>query len=213
LPLDHAQTLDQIMRGLAVDCVRTFGGRVVDQGKARGLILETKSFAEFFQRIALEYIAQEVIRRRITQIADTTRAQIVRAITRGQEAGDSVEAIAKAIADNVAGIARMRGRVIARTETHGAANAGADAAARSTGLTLRKEWLSAVDIRTRRFSDNDEYDHLSMNGQTVGQDQPFVMPWRKGDPIQVMFPGDPSLPAAAVINCRCAVSHIVDDGF
>jgi uncharacterized protein with gpF-like domain len=78
---------------------------------------------------------------------------------------------------------------------------------------MRKEWLSAVDLRTRRIGDGDEFGHLSMNGQTVDMDQPFAMPKRDGTTIQAMFPGHPDLPASAVINCRCAVAHIVDDGF
>jgi hypothetical protein len=213
LPLDHQQTLAQIFEGLASTAVATFGGRIVDQGKARGLVLETKGFAEFFQRIALEYIQGEAIRQRITLIAETTRSQIVRQITRGQEDGLGINEIAKGIADNTGSISRGRGRLIARTETHGAANAGADAAARSTGLTMQKEWLSAVDLRTRRISDGDEFGHLSMNGQTVDMDQPFAMPKRDGTTIQAMFPGHPDLPASAAINCRCAVAHIVDDGF
>ena len=36
------------------------------------------------------------------------------------------------------------------------------------------------------------------------------MPWRYGDPIMCDLPGDPSLPPAASINCRCAVAHVVN---
>ena len=93
----------------------------------------------------------------------------------------------------------MRGALIARTETHGAANYGADGAARATGLKLRKEWVSAEDERTRES-------HRLADGETVGMDQAFNV-----DGERLMYPGDPSASAGNVINCRCAVSHIVDD--
>jgi hypothetical protein len=50
-----------------------------------------------------------------------------------------------------------------------------------------------------------------MDGQTVDMDQPFQMPHITGDFVQCQFPGDPSLPAAASINCRCASVQAVKD--
>ena len=155
---------------------------------------------EFFRRLALDYIGLEMIRRRITSVAETTRQQIVNQITRGQQAGEGIDDIAKRIAGNVGIISRHRGALIARTETHGAANYGADGAARATGLKLRKEWVAAEDERTRP-------DHNEANGQIVDMDQAFDV---GGEAL--MYPGDPAGSAGNIINCRCAVSHVVDDG-
>jgi hypothetical protein len=211
LPIDHAQIMAQIYQQMTLMAVEVFGGRIVDQGKSRGLLLETKSFADFFRRLAADYVGREAIRRRITSVSETTRTAIVTQITRGQSEGLGTESIAKLISDAIFGVSRQRGALIARTETHGAANYGADGAARATGLKLRKEWVSAKDDRTRDT-------HRLANGQTVDMDQPFriAIPLDQrtigGDEFELMMvPGDPTASAGNVINCRCVVSHLVDD--
>lgn len=196
----HERRVSDEFQDLAQTMVEAFGERIVDQGKALGLVIERKEgFAEFFQRLAEEWVGLEAVRRRITSIADTTRADIVRAIAAGQRDGLGTSAIAKNISDRVSAISRMRGALIARTETHGAANYGADQAARATGLKMRKEWVAAEDARTRR-------DHAQADGQIVDMDDPFRV---GGD--RLMYPGDPSGRAAQTINCRCSVAHVVDD--
>lgn len=209
----HAKNIREIYLTLARDSVRAFGGRVLVQGKAHGMKLETKiDFAALFEAFAQLYVNMESVRRRITSVSETTRKSIVDIVARGQRDGLPVISIAQNIRDEIPGISTRRGALIARTETHGAANFGADKAARETGLKLRKEWLSVTDARTRRFSDGDKYNHVAMDGQTVDMDEPFLMPVRNGTELPCMFPGDPTLPGAASINCRCAVAHMVDDG-
>ena len=198
LPESHAQNLTRIYQGLVEISVEVFGERVITQGKSLGLILEQKSFKEFFQRLALQYIGLEAVRRRITSVSEATRSQIIAQIVAGQNAGESVSEIAKRIATAIPSISRQRGALIARTETHGAANFGADGAARETGLDLRKEWVAAHDERTRSS-------HAEADGQIVHMDQPFTVGGEK-----LMYPGDPAGSGSNVINCRCSVSHIVD---
>ena len=92
--------------------------------------------------------------------------------------------------------------MIARTETHGAANYGSDEAAKQTGLPLSREWISAQDERTRET-------HREANGTTTSMDGTFKV----GD-AELAFPGDPDGGAdypEEVINCRCTVAYIVDD--
>lgn len=198
LPASHAQAITSIYKEMAALSIEVFGERVVDQGKCSGLVLETKSFKEFFLRLASEYLDLEMIRRRITNVAETTRQQIINQLKLGQEAGEGVDAIARRISDNIPLISRQRGALIARTETHGAANYGADGAARATGLNVRKEWVSAEDERTRTA-------HVEANGQVVPIDQAFDVGGER-----LMFPGDPNGSGSNIINCRCAISHIVD---
>ena len=211
LPLDHVQIMAQIYQQMTLVAVEAFGGRIVGQGKSRGLLLETKSFKDFFRRLAAEYIGREAIRQRITRVSEYTRAEIVKKITRGQSEGLGTQAIARLIKEAIPGASLQRGARIARTETHGAANYGADGAARATGLKIRKQWVSAEDNRTRNS-------HNLANGQTVDMDQPFriAIPLDQrtigGDEFELMMiPGDDTASAGNVINCRCAVSHIVDD--
>lgn len=189
---------------------RAFGSRIVAQGKAAGLILETKiSFTDLFLSLATQWVNLEAIRRRITSVTETTRERIVRQVAAGQDDGLGVDAIAKRINKAVPKISRTRGALIARTETHGAANYAMHETAKTTGLDLVKEWVSVEDARTRNFGDDAEYNHVTMNGQQREMDEPFAMPWIGGDPIAIMFPGEAGKPGAATINCRCSVVHRV----
>lgn len=211
----HEADIRAIVQDIAGTAIRAFGERILEQGipaqrsavgpdgkiytpyGTRGI--ERKDFATTLARMAQRYAMLEAVRRRITDIADTTRAQIIRGIERGVAEGLGVAQTASFVRDLVPGLSRYRSALIARTETHGAANYGADAAARDTGLVLRKEWVAAADERTRE-------DHAAADGQIVGMDEPFLV---GGEALQ--FPGDPNGSAEQVINCRCAVAHIVMD--
>lgn len=215
LPIDHAGRMRAIYKEMADVSITAFGGRIVDQGKSQGLILERKDFAEFFERLALEYIESELVRQRIAFVSEATRAQIVQQVLAGQKEGLGVAEIAKNITDALPGMSRRRGALIARTETHGAANFGADQAARSTGLNLQKEWVSVDDGRTRDFGEGDgiidAFSHRAMDGVVAEMDQAFSVPDRFGGTEKMKYPGDPAGSAGNAINCRCAVSHIVKD--
>ena len=200
LPRDFRDRIEATYRQMAIASITTFGSRIMEQAKARGLKLETKeSFAQIMTRRALRFIEQEAIRRRITEVTETTRDQIIRAVRKGYEDGLGQRGTASYILDLVPQISSYRAEMIARTETHGAANYGSQEAAKQTGLPLSREWLAAADDRTRET-------HREANGQVVGMDDTF----RVGD-SDLAFPGDPSGPADEVINCRCAVGYIVDE--
>jgi uncharacterized protein with gpF-like domain len=194
----HYDSLVSIERQLAETAMAAFGGRILDQGKSAGLILEVKfNITTFFRDRAIAYVNQESIKKRITSIAEATRKQIVKALRIGVQGGlTKAEAIAK-IRKAGPSISRARAKVIARTETHAAANAGANDAAVETGLRLKKEWISVNDGRTRSA-------HSSANGKVVGMDEGFIVNGEK-----LRFPGDPNGSAANVINCRCALGHVV----
>lgn len=84
----------------------------------------------------------------------------------------------------------VRAERIARTETTGAFNAGAQQAYAEEGAGV-KQWLATPDDRTRE-------EHLEASGQCVPADQPFDV-----GGFSLQFPGDPSGPAELVVNCRC----------
>lgn len=210
VPPIRSDRFDAVYARMATAAVVAFGERIAEQA-------QRKSFADLMRRFALQYISGEAIRRRIVAIAETTRRQIINAIEKGYRDGLGQRAIAQGIRERAPEIANYRSQVIARTEVHGAANAGSMEAARQSGLPLRRVWVSVEDHRTRDFLDgNDgriaEFDHRSMNGQTRGMQEPFAMPRVDGTSIPAMFPGDPSLPPAACINCRCAIAYDVTLG-
>jgi len=196
---EHQRNIAEILERMAGASVRVFGARILEQGKAHGLVLERKDFASTLARLAQRYVAMEAFRRHITNITETTRAQIIRGIARGEAEGLGVAGVARFVRDLVPSLSVQRANLIARTETHGAANYGANGAAKETGLTIRKEWVSAGDGRTRD-------DHAEADGQIVGVDEMFDV---GGEGL--FYPGDPGGSAENIINCRCAVSHIVDD--
>lgn len=213
LPVDHERRLSDLFRGMALATVEASGERILGQGKAAGQRIETKDFAAFFQRLADEWIAAETIRQRITSIAETTRDQMIRLIQLGQSEGEGIDAIGRSISRSLPRISRQRAALIARTETHGAANYGADGAARATGLRLRKEWMAITDHRTRDFLEPDisDFSHRAMNGKTVAMDEMFQVP-RKGGGFELLaYPGALGGSPGNVINCRCATGHIVED--
>jgi hypothetical protein len=212
VPVDHEERLRAIYAELYATSIRTVGERILSPGQASaGLVLEVKSFAELFARLAFEFIALEVIRRRIRRVADATRAAIVNAVRRGQTEGDPLDVIARRLTRDVPAINRQRAAVIARTETHAAANHAANEAANASGLVLRKEWIPTQDHRTRDFLEPviSFFDHRSMAGQVVDNGAFFRVPSLAGVPELMLHPGDPNGSAGNVINCRCQLGHIV----
>ena len=88
----------------------------------------------------------------------------------------------------------------ARTIVTGAENKGRMDSyhrAEEDGIILEKEWLSAIDSRTRDW-------HAELNGKTAPIDEPFENSIGK-----IMFPGDPSADPANTYNCRCSMRSIV----
>jgi hypothetical protein len=133
---------------------------------------------------------------KVRQITDGTKRIIRRALVKGNELNEPPRVLAKRIRDDVGGeIGLRRAQVIARTETHTAANVGADSAASATGLQLEKEWGATEDHRTRPA-------HAAADGQRVPNSGVFVV---GGEAMR--FPGDPNGSAWNVINCRCVLLH------
>ena len=65
---------------------------------------------------------------------------------------------------------------------------------------MQKEWIASFDDRTRST-------HSEADGQIVMANDTFFV-----GGSQMMFPGDPSAPAAEVVNCRCSIAYIPIEG-
>jgi len=222
LAIDYPRGFEARMTALYLQmadaATRAFASRILDQGKSAGLITERKwgNFAQIMTRLAVSFIGMEAVRRRIVAVLETTRRHIYGAVQKGYEDGKAPREIAKDIREAAPAISRIRANVIARTETHAAANFGSNEAAKATGLPLRREWLAAHDKRTRTvdplIGDPDEFGHRQADGQKVGPDEPFLIPKKGGGTEALMYPGDPKGSAGNTINCRCTLGYIVDDG-
>lgn len=151
----------------------------------------------WFERLIRDWLAaQGLARARL--IAETARADVLRALQAGTDAGDGTEAIARRIR-KVSALSPWRAAVVARTETHQAAlYAQAEAAKRGAeeyGLRLEKVWLATLDHRTRDI-------HAAANGQAVPIGEKFTVGGELMD-----RPGDPSASAHNTVNCRCTLIH------
>lgn len=202
---EHFARIETITRQVAERAIAEFGRRMLNAPKAGPLPDHQKDFAETLLRFAAMFIAGEAFRRRIASVADTTRAQVITAVEQGFSAGLGQDGTGKLIRDLVPTLSRGRANLIARTETHNAANYGAVQAVRETGLDVRKEWIAALSERTR-------FQHAALSGKIVEQGEAFIAPAiRNNAAYQIAYPGDPSAPAYGTINCRCALSWITRD--
>lgn len=110
--------------------------------------------------------------------------------------GDSIPKISRRI-QNVQEMNKVSAVRSARTIVTGAENKGRQDSyekAEKDGILLKREWISAIDSRTRHA-------HALLNGQFAEVDKPFHS--ELGD---IMFPGDPHAAPANVYNCRCTLA-------
>jgi hypothetical protein len=122
------------------------------------------------------------------------------------EQGLGTDATARLIEKNILQewrrYAKFSSERIARTEVIAASNRGAVMGAESTGLRLRKIWLTALDDR-ERTAHRDMMSGDQANG--IPMNEPFIV---GGEAL--MQPGDKAGTPGNVINCRCAVSFLSD---
>lgn len=135
---------------------------------------------------------------RITQVDATTRERIAFLIQSGIDNGLGAKEVATTIR-NDRGFNRNRSLAIARTETITAMNQGKYLAAHSSPYVMEKIWSPALDARTRPS-------HRAMKDVPWKPlDEWFWLANDKGMLEQAQYPGDASLTASNVVNCRCSL--------
>lgn len=132
---------------------------------------------------------------KITKIDETTRKWLIGLIQAGREAQLGPEQIARSM-ERSQDIPLWRSRLIARTETVGAANMGGLEAARQSKLKMVKRWVNAKDKRVRELHKD------QAQGGVGGEVVPLEQTFSNG----LMHPGDPKGPANQICNCRCVAS-------
>lgn len=137
---------------------------------------------------------------RLVNVGDELWEDVRNELLDGVAQGQSIPQLAARV-QGVSQFDTTRATRIARTEVHGAAEAGSIAQVRYVGYTAddaAKEWVSTHDIRTR-------LSHSLADGQQVPLDEKFNVGGSLLD-----FPGDPSGAADEIINCRCTVVFDLD---
>lgn len=126
------------------------------------------------------------------------RRHIASAIAQGVLQGESMDKVARRVR-SVADMDYRAAMRTARTAMTSAQNAGrvdAYRRAQGMGVRVRKQWLAALDQRTR-------HSHRRLDGEVVGMDENFSNGLR--------YPGDPeSGRGSEVYNCRCTLVPVVD---
>ena len=195
--MDLERELLEVFQPAYRQTIDVFGSRILRAFKSHSGY-ETK--AEDVFSVEAERWIRTTAAEKVKQVSDTTKRKISAAIEFGF--GDSLTGsqVANEIMSRTGGaIAKSRAIVISRTEIHMAAGHGSQLAAESTGIPLKKVWISASDERTREtHSDADARYHADpialKDSFTVG-----------GDSMEQ--PGGGSDPAEN-INCRCVSSYV-----
>jgi HK97 family phage portal protein len=151
-------------------------------------------------KAAVDYVGQKLNKGRLEGINQTTRDALQATLREGYIAGESIDDLKRRVEDVYEGCEGYRAQMIARTEIISAANAGSIDGMKESGVVDDKEWLAALDERTRDS-------HAAANGQVVALEDKFEV---GGE--QLEYPGDPDGSAEETIACRCAVIPIVKGG-
>lgn len=123
---------------------------------------------------------------------------IASSITQGVLQGESMDKVARRVR-SVADMDYRAAMRTARTAMTSAQNAGrVDAYRRAAGMGIdvEKQWLAALDSRTRGS-------HRHLDGETVKLDAEFSN--------GLKYPGDPDGPGSEVYNCRCTLVPVIGD--
>lgn len=118
------------------------------------------------------------------------------AVLQGILQGESIPNLAKRL-QSVTNMNKVSAIRNARTAVTGAECKGRQDSyekAEKDGIHLKREWISAIDGRTRHA-------HRMLDGQLADVDKPF-----KSELGPIMFPCDPSADPANVYNCRCTIA-------
>ncbi|HEY8415331.1 MAG TPA: phage minor head protein, partial [Thermaerobacter sp.] len=205
---DGAASPEEVLEGVdeewAAQMARELGPMIRDTLLAAGreAIEQVQPEQTGFKQLDLDPHVIDWLQNRVfkfsVEVTQTTIEQLRATLIEGYLNGERPAQLV----DRVAEVFRMakghRAERIARTEMVRAMNHGTLFGWRQTGLVAGKEWVAALDERTRP-------DHMHADGQVVPLHEKFTV---GGWPMEV--PGDPSAPAEQVVNCRCTVAPVLE---
>lgn len=183
-----------MLKNIYKEVIKDFGTRTYNDIESRKP--EVKSKFDFLTDDIQRYI-NDITADKVVLITATTKKLIKlivgKAIAEGKSIPETEDMIDKLYLDQ---IIPNRSRTIARTEVVSASNYGSIAGAKQTSPKLFKVWIPTFDDSTRET-------HLNMaNHPPIGLDEQFNV-----GGYYAQQPGDFSLPASEVINCRCAIGY------
>lgn len=132
------------------------------------------------------------------QVTATTWDMLKAALAEGIGQGEGIAELSQRVRAVYADAKGARAAAIARTETIAASNEGSLQAAERSGVVQQKQWVSALDERTRAT-------HRAAHGQRRGLRESFMVGGATG-----RGPGQMSS-AAESGNCRCTLIYVLKD--
>jgi len=143
---------------------------------------------------------ERIAGKRVTLVQGTAKATLIKELTRFMKDPDFMDLnerqAQRVLRSRFNQYSNNQARRLVRTEATNAANLGTMRSALDMfgADSLQKEWIAALDERTRGA-------HASASGQVVDFNEPFFVMGEK-----LNRPGDPAGTAKNVINCRCSVA-------
>ena len=191
---EHQNQLFDSLKAHYAKVIPAFGALSLSQVKSRRF--KNSEEDDLFSTLTQRWVHTEGLKRS-KLIADTTEADVLSAISSGLDDGLGTSEIADNIQD-VTELSDFRAEMIARTETHAAANYASVESVRNAedklGVKMLKSWLPTLDSRTRQA-------HADMEGSdTIEMDEKFIV-----DGEEMDRPGDPAGSPDNTINCRCTL--------
>lgn len=127
---------------------------------------------------------------------------IQKEIKAGLREGDTYSTMTKRLKKRLETDNDVNIKTIVRTESHKVKAAAKEESfnrIEKAGVKFKEKWLTADDVRVRGNDPNDKSNHVKMHGVTIERGEKFILP----SGVECTGPGDPSLPASEIINCRC----------
>lgn len=181
-----------------------FRKKTISETEKRSMLPpETKTIEDEYWA-EMNYWIRHVAANKVTKINRATKNNIRRILNKGISEGKTNFEIAKDLRTIKKIATPIRSKRISRTETHSGSVKSVDSAISSTRIEMEREWVSAIDERTRPTSDqkNSQFDHRRADGEKTSQDGLFTA---TGETLH--YPGDPDGSAGNIINCRCVLIY------
>ena len=130
-------------------------------------------------------------------VNETTWNTLQLSLAAGLASGEDIPTLQLRVAQVFTDAATWRTEAIARTEVIGASNAGSLEGAKQSGVVTGKNWLAALDARTRET-------HVVAHRDARNRNVPLDADFHVGDDTG---PAPHQLPSAKeVVNCRCTMT-------
>jgi HK97 family phage portal protein len=182
------------MTELGIDTAMAFAGTVAKRSSGfEQRMTEAELDDVLYDAISSFFTEQDLVLVSLSLIEQATVNEILAQVQDGIAEGKNMKDIKQAIQD--AGLfSPERALRIARTETATAASSGQFVAAAEAGAQYKVWVTSGFEVRDA---------HVARSGEKVGLYEYFSA---SGGGLPPFFPGDPRIPAADRINCRCSMT-------